>query len=147
MKTKSPSITIFLFFPLLTFSYSQSTVTFNYLPSYNSTDEIIHHTAYTLKYDEKYEQADWVAYKLTKDMLAHQKAKRTENFRPDPMVPTGSATPEDYKGSGYDRGHLCPAGDMIFDGTAMSETFYMSNMSPQRAGFNRGIWKAALKMI
>ncbi|MFA5032300.1 MAG: DNA/RNA non-specific endonuclease [bacterium] len=43
-------------------------------------------------------------------MSEASKFKRTENFRPDLMIPTGSATPEDYKKSGYDRGHLCPAG-------------------------------------
>ncbi|MDD5531022.1 MAG: DNA/RNA non-specific endonuclease [bacterium] len=131
-------LSIFLLFLISTVSESTD---FNYLPSYTSTDEIVHHTAYTLKYDEKYEQADWIAYKLTREMLAHRTAKRTEDFRPDPMVPTGSATPEDYKKSGYDRGHLCPAGDMAWDATAMAETFYMSNMSPQTAGFNRGVWK------
>jgi endonuclease G len=52
--------------------------------------------------------------------------------------PVGSG---DYSGSGYDRGHLCPAGDMKLNLTSMSETFYMSNMSPQDPSFNRGIWE------
>jgi endonuclease G len=62
-------------------------------------------------------------------------------FRPDPAIRTESATPRDYTGSGYDRGHLCPAADMAFDTVAMSETFLMSNMSPQVHGFNAGIWR------
>jgi len=66
---------------------------------------------------------------------------RTNDFRIDNKVTTGSASLSDYKGSGYDRGHLAPAGDMKWSSTVMSESFYMSNMSPQKPGFNRGIWK------
>ena len=66
---------------------------------------------------------------------------RTNDFRIDYKVKTGSASLSDYKGSGYDRGHLAPAGDMKWSSTVMSESFYMSNMSPQKPGFNRGIWK------
>jgi endonuclease G len=51
-----------------------------------------------------------------------------------------STTLEDYKGSGYDRGHLCPAADMTLNKTSMSETFYLSNMSPQMPGFKLGKW-------
>ena len=66
---------------------------------------------------------------------------RTNDFREDYKVKTGSASLSDYKGSGYDRGHLAPAGDMKMSSTAMSESFFMSNMSPQHPSFNRGIWK------
>ena len=118
----------------------QPQVEFNYLPAYTSQGDIVKHTAYTLKYNEPYEQAEWVAYKLTATRV-NAVVKRTNVFRPDPMVKTGSAEPSDYKNSGYDRGHLAPAGDMAWSVTAMSESFYMSNMSPQMPGFNRGIWK------
>jgi len=66
---------------------------------------------------------------------------RTNDFRIDYKVKTGSASLSDYMGSGYDRGHLAPAGDMKWSSTAMSESFFMSNMSPQHPSFNRGIWK------
>lgn len=66
---------------------------------------------------------------------------RTDNFRADSTVSTGSASLADYKGSGYDRGHLAPAADMKFSDSAMRESFFMSNMSPQDPSFNRGIWK------
>jgi len=46
-----------------------------------------------------------------------------------------------YSHSGYTRGHMAPAGDMAFSETAMKETFYMSNMTPQIRPFNNGIWK------
>lgn len=67
---------------------------------------------------------------------------RTDNFRADPSVTSGSAQLYDYTGSGYDRGHLAPAADMAFSSTAMSESFYFSNMSPQDPSFNRGGWKS-----
>ncbi len=95
---------------------------------------------YTLCYRKSYEQAEWSAYCL-RDWMLQKNAKRTNDFRPDPQIEGGSATLADYKKSGYDRGHLTPAGDMVFSREAMSETFYMSNMCPQAAAFNRGIWK------
>lgn len=100
---------------------------------------IVKHSYYTLAYSEENEQALWVYYRLTPDFITGA-VKRNDNFRPDPAVRTGSATLADYKNSGYDRGHLCPAADMKLNTTAMSETFYMSNMSPQVPAFNRGIW-------
>ncbi len=113
----------------------------NFYPYFEKNEEIIKHTAYALCYDEKYEQAKWVAYRLTDKMCVSSDEERTNNFREDPSVKTGSAAPDDYKKTGYDRGHLCPAGDMAWSETTMSESFYMSNMSPQAPKFNRGIWK------
>jgi endonuclease G len=104
-----------------------------------SSGEIIKHSYYTLAYSEENEQAYWVYYVLTPEEINGTQT-RTDDFRPDPAVSTGSASLADYSGSGYDRGHLCPAADMKLNKTSMSETFYLSNMSPQLAGFNRGIW-------
>ncbi len=105
-----------------------------------SDGEVVKHAWYTLSYSEENEQAIWVYYKLTDEMLKGI-TPRTDNFRVDNHVSTVSAHPDDYKGSGYDRGHLCPAGDMNLNLVSMTESFYMSNMSPQVPAFNRGIWK------
>lgn len=113
----------------------------NYLPSVTGTNQVVKHTYYTLSYANAYEQSEWVAYELTKTRVNKGIEERGNNFRPDASVKLGSATPDDYKSTGYDRGHLAPAKDMSFDATAMSESFFMSNMSPQEPGFNRGIWK------
>lgn len=99
-----------------------------------------HHTYYSIDYNEEHEQPNWVCYLLTEDSV-EGKAKRRDDFREDPEIQSESATLKDYKRSGYDRGHLCPAADMKLNKQAMSETFYMSNMSPQLPGFNRGEWK------
>lgn len=109
------------------------------LPSFQKDACIIGHSAYTLSYNEAYEQADWVAYRLTKFGATPQVA-RSNHFIEDPYVPTGSARTIDYAESGYDRGHLAPAADMESSETSMQESFYFSNMSPQLPGFNRGIW-------
>jgi len=113
---------------------------FNYLPT-STTGQVIQHSHFTLSYSEKYEQAEWVAYELTPDELRNV-AEREDNFREDPKVLTGSASTDDYRRSGYDRGHLAPAGDMGFSEEAMSESFFMSNMSPQNRSFNRGVWRS-----
>lgn len=106
----------------------------------HSVGEIVKHAGYSLAYSEFNEQAIWVYYKLSAKMLSGH-VSRTDDFRPDVAVKSGSATLVDYKASGYDRGHLCPAGDMVQSKQTMSESFFMSNMSPQVPGFNRGIWK------
>lgn len=112
----------------------------NYWPT-SISGEIIEHSNFTLSYSEKYEQAEWVTYRLTKQSIQKPNVPRSNDFRPDPKVRKASSSPRDYFGSGYDRGHLAPAGDMNFDKRAMSETFYMTNISPQIRNFNGGIWR------
>ena len=79
------------------------------LPS-STTHQLVRHTYFTLSYSEADEQPEWVFYTLTSDLINGTQS-RTDNFRPDPMVTSGSAQPIDYKGSGYGRGHSCPAWD------------------------------------
>lgn len=109
------------------------------LPYYGEGEIVVSHPGFTLLYDEEHEQARWVAYHLTRDEL-YGTAPRKDNFRPDPSIPTGSAELVDYRGSGYDRGHLIPASDLTWSEEAMSASFFLSNMSPQDGSFNRGIW-------
>jgi len=105
------------------------------------SQDLVRHTYYTLSYNEKYEEANWVYYTLTDSMVLNGGEERSNKFKIDPLVPTGSAKSSDYTKSGYDRGHLCPAADMGFNPTAMQESFMMSNITPQKPDFNRGIWK------
>ncbi len=110
-------------------------------PAYSQDDLVVEHEGYTLSYDEEIEQPKWVAYKITAANLKKKVAVRKDNFRPDAYVRTTSAHPDDYKNSGYDRGHLAAAADFAWSQEAMDGTFYMSNMSPQAPEFNRGVWK------
>lgn len=131
-------ITAFLFSGNI---YAQTKVNQFELAKKRKNEKIICHHAYCFVYSENHEQAKWVAYKLTKDMLQNN-VKRNNKFIPDPKVTTETANNSDYKGSGYDRGHLVPAADMCFSQITMEESFYFSNISPQELGFNRGIWKS-----
>lgn len=108
--------------------------------------EIEHYEGFSLCYREDYEQAEWVAYKLTKEKLK-KVANRTDKFLPDTNISTKSATTEDYRGSGYDRGHLAPAGDMVGSYKTMKECFLMSNISPQNPKFNQGMWVKAEELV
>jgi endonuclease G len=103
-------------------------------------EQVVQRTAYTFAYNEAHEQANWVAYILTKSQLGSG-VERSNRFMEDPLVSTQTATNADYAKSGYDRGHLAPAADMSWSLQVMQESFYYSNMSPQLPGFNRGIWK------
>ena len=122
------------------------------LPETASCDEVIYHTAFALVYDESHEQAKWVAHLLLPDVATGTEG-RTNDFRPDPLIKTGSAVDEDYarktktaegktktEGFGFDRGHLAPSADFRYSKKALSESYYYSNMSPQTPGLNRGRW-------
>ena len=113
----------------------------------SAADCIVEREGYALGYSEKHEQAAWVQYIVTCEEVSRKAAKRGNNFRPDPEISTGSATPQDYTRSGYDRGHLASAADMSFSAKTMSESFFMSNMSPQKPQFNRGIWSRLEKQV
>lgn len=121
----------------LTLNLSLSAQMLHPLPA----DHKVEHQAYQLDYNEQTEQANWVFYEVTRAELTGS-LERSDNFRRDPKVRSLSAGPNDYRHSGYDRGHLAPAADMRFSSAAMSQCFYMSNMSPQSPGFNRGIWRS-----
>ncbi|MCB9093080.1 MAG: DNA/RNA non-specific endonuclease, partial [Halobacteriovoraceae bacterium] len=69
----------------------------------STTGQVIHHSYYSLSYSEDHEQAEWVAYRLNPEMVLGTQS-RTNDFREDPYVDTGSAGPQDYRSSGYDRG-------------------------------------------
>jgi endonuclease G len=107
----------------------------------STSGEIIVHKGFALSYNEEHEQAEWTAHELTKENLEKDWNSRNDNFLPDTKVRTGSATPDDYRGSGYDRGHLVPAADLAWDSEAMAESFLLSNISPQSGNFNKGIWR------
>lgn len=111
---------------------------FNYFPT-STTGQIIHHQYYSLSYSEKHEQAEWVAYQLNKNQLSNNNFQRPY-FKQDLKVKSESAHYWNYKNSGYNKGHLCPAGDRKFSEEAFNETFLTSNISPQIYEFNAGIW-------
>ncbi len=116
----------------------QTEFSFFYLPT-STTGTIITHSNYSLSYSEKHEQPEWVAYELKKEHLSKNEYKRPF-FELDDKVRSSSADWRNYKNSGYDKGHLCPAADRRFSYDAFEETFLTSNISPQNNKFNAGIW-------
>ncbi|GAB2544371.1 DNA/RNA non-specific endonuclease [Spirosoma aerophilum] len=117
------------------------------LPAVKPGDEIVRHEGYTLRYRDQYKDADWVAYPLLAYETTGDADRKYEQFKPDPSVENGTALPSDYTRSGYDRGHLAPAGDFKFSQRMMRETFFMSNITPQAPEFNRGIWKELEELV
>jgi len=111
------------------------------LPAINKSDEIIKHKNYTLRYEEKYEVPAWVVHKLRGEYIKGKANRGQNQFIPDKKADGGSALSTDYSNSGYDRGHMVPAGDFKCCQDLMDETFYMSNICPQVPDFNRGIWE------
>ena len=116
----------------------KSTTNTHFLPT-STTGQVVHHNHYSLSYSEADEQAEWVAYELKKSHIVNADFKRPY-FEVDPSVKTASAHWRNYKKSGYDRGHLCPAADREFSKEAYNETFLTSNITPQRHDFNAGVW-------
>ncbi len=104
----------------------------------STTNQLVNRDYYLLSYNEKAEQAEWVFYFL--DAGKNSGDFKRPYFIQDPKVKTKSADYRNYKNSGYDKGHLVPAGDMKFSKKAFDDTFYTSNISPQRKDFNAGIW-------
>lgn len=99
------------------------------------------HTYYSYAYCPEYRDSYWVSYILTKKMVKTKTVDRDDEEFTKDHGHQFYAVASDYTNTGYDRGHLCPAGDMNFNQIAMTESFFMTNVSPQKPGFNRGIWR------
>ena len=108
--------------PPAKYSYPWNDLATGY-PLASTTDTILSYTGFDLGYNEQFEQASWVAYVITREEVESGNVERTDDFRPDTSITTGSAELKDYRGSGFDRGHLAPAGDMKWNRMAMSESF------------------------
>jgi endonuclease G len=98
------------------------------------------HTGYTVNFNPEWHIPNWVAYELTEEELVGD-IPRAQNFEPDPQLSDCTPTTFDYSRSGYDRGHMAPAGNMKWDEQAMNESFYTSNICPQNHNLNSGVWQ------
>lgn len=116
------------------------------LYSADKTNQIVEHMGYTVSYNSSMLIPNWVAYTL--DVYGVRgSVKRTDNFCQDPDIIGPQADLADYKNSGYDRGHMAPAGDMKWSSQAMAESFYLSNMCPQLHNLNNGDWKELEELL
>lgn len=104
-------------------------------------EQLLCRQGYAVGYDYETKVPRWVAYRLTPDSV-NKRFERSDRFKEDTEIPAiYRATLLDYKGSGYDRGHMAAAATVDFSHEAMQESFLMSNMAPQLPGFNRQGWR------
>lgn len=96
---------------------------------------------YTVSYNAELGIPNWVGWELNREKLVDRES-RSNNFSPNPKLsPDLAITTDEYKGSGWDRGHMCPSADNKWHWRAMDESFYMTNVCPQHHNLNRGDWK------
>ena len=98
------------------------------------------HKGFELVFDENARIPEWTAYELTAEETAGT-AQRGRHYDLDPEVYGVQGDNDDYRNSGWDRGHMVPAGDMKLDEQMMRESFYFSNICPQNRNLNGGDWK------
>ena len=109
-------------------------------PSSASSAHLICREGYTLQYNKVRLLPDWVAYELTAGET-EGKEERARHFKQDPEIDGLQAHVDDYRNSGWDKGHMAPAADMKWSESAMEECFYLSNICPQDHKLNTGTWK------
>ena len=107
-----------------------------------SSSTLLHYSAFTVSYNPSTRQPDWVSYTLTAEEVEATKhtPKIPRNFMPDPNLNLPQATNEDYRGSGWVRGHMARRQDMKWSEQAVRECDYFTNICPQNAEMNNGIW-------
>ena len=101
---------------------------------------VLEKKTYTVSYNQETRCPNWVAWKLTAEHT--DGPYKRANFYEEDDVPEPRATLRDYKGSGWSRGHMCPAGDNKWDSEAMAESFSLVNVCPQNARLNSGVWNS-----
>lgn len=103
---------------------------------------------YSLGYDFRTRNALWVYECLTAECLKGDTSREGIIFKEDPLIPAVfRSCVEDFKNSGFDRGHLAPAGNHKNNPEQMKDTFYLSNVCPQNPNFNRGYWAKLEKHV
>jgi len=103
-------------------------------------EQILYRKGYVTSYNKNTKIPNWVAWHLTAEHTAGPIPRPGNAWHEDEEVPAPRATLTDYRGSGWSRGHMCPAGDNRWDSNAMYESFLFTNCCPQDANLNSGDW-------
>lgn len=109
----------------------------------NKSDLVtVKHTNFTTTFSKSKNYPVKVEWWVTKsNITCKDPLKRENTFKPDPKISLDTKFNDDYLNSGYDRGHMCPAADnLCLTKNVLEETFYFSNISPQRHELNAGDW-------
>ena len=111
------------------------------IANYDIEEIYLERSGYSVSFNPETNIPNWVAWTLNPEKLIERES-RSNKFIPDPDInPAIAITTDEYKGCGWDRGHMCPAGDNRWHWKAMDESFYMTNICPQNHNLNRGDWK------
>ncbi|MBQ9204175.1 MAG: DNA/RNA non-specific endonuclease [Prevotella sp.] len=104
---------------------------------------------YMIEYDKSKRSQRWTCFQMNNTNSVKNWARKNwegttwggDPFQPDPDLPTSARTElEDYRGSGYQRGHICASEDRVMSQAANEQTFYLSNIMPQLGSLNTGVW-------
>lgn len=101
---------------------------------------IIRHEGFLLSFNVRAHIPNWVAYELTSGETGGPYSRKGKDFQPDPGTGASQADADDYRGSGWSRGHMAPAADFKWSDVAMTETFYYTNVCPQDQVLNNRYW-------
>ena len=102
----------------------------------------LYYTGFVVSYNLSTFTPSWVAWELTSEETTGPISRKDYDFSPDPMLDARyQVEKQDYSDSGYDRGHMCPAGDMEWSPSAMNDCHYMTNICPQSPKLNQVYWE------
>lgn len=110
-------------------------------PLTDGSEIILHRKNYIVSYNIETKIPNWVVWHLT-DEHTDGPYRRLDNFHEELDIPIPRATLDDYRNSGWSRGHMCPAGDNKWDKIAMYESFSLVNVCPQDSRLNSGVWNS-----
>lgn len=111
----------------------------------NSGEQILHRTAMTISWNKETRTPNWVAYLLKDADMDGNLGREPEFYQDFEIAKEVRVSTYDYSHSGYDRGHMAPAGDFNGDKKAKKETFYMTNICPQNHKLNGDSWNTLEK--
>lgn len=96
-----------------------------------------------MEYDKSKKHSRWIAFRFDNQTKQQNVDRSNEPFDADPSVASEHQRVQaDFGRKGYDRGHLCASADRLYSREVNEQTFYYTNMSPQRNAFNTGVWLA-----
>lgn len=105
-----------------------------------STDDVIEYLGYSVSYNKERKIPNWVSYELLASETDGPYSRKGKSFRQDLSLSLPQAEDNDYRNSGWSRGHMAPAGDFKWSDDAMWDTFYYTNCCPQNHSLNAGQW-------